>query len=346
MSVDLNATRNAPTIEDDKNELLLKPELKRFLLRPIQYDDLWRFYKQAEASFWVAEEIDLSKDIGDWENKLNDNERHFISYVLAFFAGSDGIVNENLVTRFAREIQIAEARTFYLFQAAIESIHAETYGLLIETFIKDAKKREELFMAIDRVPVIKKKAEWAYKYIESETASFAERLIGFACVEGIFFSGSFAAIFWLKKRGLMPGLGLSNEFISRDEGLHRDYACHLYQHYIQNKLSEEHVKQIITDAVDLEIEFLSDALPVSLIGMNAKLMGQYIQFVADHLMVSLGYDKIYKVSNPFDFMENISLHSKSNFFERKVSAYAKSGVMQSLEGTDSKQFDFSMDEDF
>ena len=342
-SVDLTQTQNAPTLEADKDEYLLKPELKRFILLPIQHHDIWEMYQQAEASFWVASEVNLTQDIIDWEHKLNADEKHFISYVLAFFAGSDGLVAENLVTRFAREIQIAEARMFYIFQGMIEGIHSLVYGQLIETLIKEPREREYLFMAIDKVPVITKKAEWAYQYIESQEASFAERLVGFACIEGIFFSGSFAAIFWLKKRGLMPGLGFSNALISRDEGLHRDFACLLYRKYVTNKLSREKLESIVSDAVDLEIEFLTEALPVRLIGMNADLMAQYIKYVADHLLSSLGSDKLYNVSNPFDFMEMISLEAKENFFERNVSQYSKANAMQT---DNSKNFVFDLEADF
>lgn len=342
MSNPLLKTQNEPTIESDKQELLLKPELKRFVLLPIQYDDIWRMYKEAESSFWTAEEVDLSKDLVHW-GKLNSDEQHFISYVLAFFAASDGMVNENLVTRFGREVQLAEARCMYGFQMMIENIHAEMYGLLIETLIKDRNKQQELFTAVENVPVIRKKAEWAYKFIENQEATFAQRLIGFACVEGIFFSGSFAAIFWLKKRGLMPGLTFSNELISRDEGLHTRFACLLYTNYLQTKLSQETVFKIISEAVELEIEFLTDALPVRLIGMNADLMGQYIKFVADYLCVSLGYDKLYKVTNPFDFMELISLSGKTNFFEKKTGDYARTGVMNSLKEASNHVFDINVD---
>lgn len=312
MSVDFTKSQNAPILESDKEEYLLKPELKRFILLPIQHHDIWKMYQQAESSIWFASEVNLSQDIVDWEHKLNDDERHFISYVLAFFAGSDGLVSENLVTRFAREISVQEARMFYIFQGMIEGIHSLVYGQLIETLIKEPTEREQLFMAIERIPVITKKAEWAYKYIESKEATFAERLVGFACIEGIFFSGSFASIFWLKKRGLMPGLGFSNALISRDEGLHCSFACLLYRNYVVNKLSREKLESIVTDAVNLEIQFLTEALPVRLIGMNADLMGQYIKYVADHLLVSLGSRKVYHASNPFDFMENISMESKES----------------------------------
>ena len=294
-------------------------------------------YKQAEASFWTAEEIDLSQDMKDWEN-LNDNERHFISHVLAFFAASDGIVNENLAVNFMQEVQLPEARCFYGFQIMMENIHSETYSLLIDTYVNNPKEKDRLFNALETVPCVKKKGEWALKWINSE--NFTERLIAFAAVEGIFFSGSFCSIFWLKKRGLMPGLTFSNELISRDEGLHCDFACLLYS-MLQNTLSEERVHAIIKDAVSIEQEFVTDALPVKLIGMNAKLMSQYIEFVADRLLVALGYSKAYNSSNPFDFMEMISLQGKTNFFEKRVAEYQKSGVMS--ERTDNL---FSLDEDF
>lgn len=281
-------------------------------------------YKRAEASFWTAEEIDLSHDLTDWE-KLNEHEKHFVSHVLAFFAASDGIVNENLAMRFSNEIQIPEARCFYGFQIAIENIHSETYSLLIDTYIRDTKEKAKLLNAIETIPCVKKKAEWALRWIQSSD-SFAERLIAFAAVEGIFFSGSFCSIFWLKKRGLMPGLTFSNELISRDEGLHTDFACLLYS-MLQNKLAKDRIYQIITDAVAIEKEFITEALPVHLIGMNASLMSQYIEFVADRLFVALGLPKFYKSTNPFDWMEMISLQGKTNFFEKRVGEYQKSGVM-------------------
>ena len=282
-------------------------------------------YKKAEASFWTAEEIDLTQDPVDWE-KLTANERHFISNVLAFFAASDGIVNENLAQRFSNEVQIHEARCFYGFQIAIENIHAETYSLLIDTYIRNAHEKDRLFNAMETVTSVKKKAEWALKWISSDR-TFAERLIAFAAVEGIFFSGSFCSIFWLKKRGLMPGLTFSNELISRDEGLHCDFACLLYSR-LENKPAYETVRQIILDAVSIEKEFVTDALPVDLIGMNSKMMSEYIEFVADRLMASLGHPKIFNTLNPFDWMELISLQGKTNFFEKRVAEYQKSGVMQ------------------
>lgn len=319
-------------------EPILVENTDRFVLFPIKHNDIWKFYKKAEASFWTAEEIDLSQDTVDWENKLNDDERHFIKHVLAFFAASDGIVNENLAINFLNEVQYPEARCFYGFQVMMENIHSETYSLLIDTYIKDTAEKNHLFKAIDTLPCVKKKAEWAVRWINK--GSFAERLVAFAAVEGIFFSGSFCSIFWLKKRGLMPGLSFSNELISRDEGLHCDFACLLYSQLV-NKLSEDSVKEIISNAVEYEKEFVSDALPVKLIGMNAELMCQYIEFCADRLLLSLGVGKIYNAKNPFDFMEMISLQGKTNFFEKRVSEYQKSGVMSS-----SAEQQFSLDEDF
>lgn len=319
-------------------EPLLQENKNRFVLFPIQHDEIWKMYKQAEASFWTAEEIDLSPDLADWE-KLNDNERHFIKHVLAFFAASDGIVNENLAEQFLAEVQVPEARCFYGFQVAIENIHSETYSLLIDTYIKDPVEKDHLFNALDTVPCVQKKAEWALKWIDEKTP-FAERLVAFAAVEGIFFSGSFCSIFWLKKRGLMPGLTFSNELISRDEGLHCDFACLLYG-MLENKLEEWKIREIITDAVSIEKEFIMDALPVSLIGMNAKLMAEYIEFCADRLLVALGYSKAYGTANPFPWMDLISLQGKTNFFEKRVAEYQKAGVM-----SDKDKQVFSLDEDF
>lgn len=320
------------------NEPLLKENDSRFVLFPIKYDEIWKMYKQAEASFWTTEEIDLSSDQKDWDN-MNDDERHFISHVLAFFAASDGIVNENLVLNFMKEVQIPEARCFYGFQVAIENIHAETYSLLIDTYIKDAAEKDKMFNAMETVPCVQKKAKWAMKWID-EAPSFGHRLVAFAAVEGIFFSGSFCSIFWLKKRGLMPGLSFSNELISRDEGLHCDFACLLFS-MLNDRPSSEEVTKIITDAVEFEKEFVTDALPVSLIGMNAELMTEYIEFVADRLLVSLGADRVYNTKNPFPWMELISLQGKTNFFEKRVGDYQKSGVMS---GKDSQKF--SLEEDF
>jgi len=322
-----------------ENELLLRENKDRFVILPIKYPAIWEMYKKAEASFWTAEEIDLSDDQKHWD-AMNDGERHFVSHILAFFAASDGIVNENLAVNFMSEVQLPEARCFYGFQIMMENIHSETYALLIDTYIKDPTEKDRLFHAVDTIPCVQKKAEWALRWINNGT--FAERLVAFAAVEGIFFSGSFCSIFWLKKRGLMPGLTFSNELISRDEGSHCEFACLLYS-MLENKLSKEAVTKIITDAVEIEKEFISDALPVSLIGMNAKLMSQYIEFVADRWLGELGYPKHYGASNPFDFMEMISLQGKTNFFEKRVGDYQKSGVMNTG-GGDSKSF--SLDEDF
>ena len=283
-------------------------------------------YKKAEASFWTAEEVDLSKDLHDWHNRLNDDERYFISHVLAFFAASDGIVNENLVERFSGEVQIPEARCFYGFQIMMENIHSEMYSLLIDTYIKDTKQRTYLFDAIDTIPCIRKKADWALRWIADKNSTFAQRLVAFAAVEGNLFSGSFASVFWLKKRGLMPGLTFSNELISRDEGMHTDFACLLISH-LKHRPSKEAILNIITEAVLIEQEFLIDALPCALLGMNSNLMKQYIEFVADRLLVALGNNKQYNVTNPFDFMENISLAGKTNFFEKRVGDYQKAGLM-------------------
>ena len=313
-------------------------------------------YKKAEASFWTAEEIDLSKDLHDWNKRLNDDERFFISHVLAFLATSDGIVYENLVESFSLEVQIPEARCFYGFQIMMENIHSETYSLLIDTYISDVRQRQYLFNAIDNIPCIRKKADWALRWISDEKSTFACRLVAFAAVEGIFFSGSFASIFWLKKRGLMAGLTFSNELISRDEGMHTDFACLLFSQ-LKHKPSPELVQSIITEAVTIEQEFLSDALPCALLGMNANLMCQYIEFVADRLLLALGNKKFYNATNPFDFMENISLGGKTNFFEKRVGEYQKAGVMESfnkkkdnLDGSSAPapvmNGDFAFDEDF
>jgi ribonucleoside-diphosphate reductase beta chain len=320
-------------------EPILAKDNNRFVLFPIQHDDIWSFYKKAEASFWTAEEIDLSPDLIDWEHKLTDDERHFVKHILAFFAASDGIVNENLAENFLSEVQYTEAKFFYGFQVAIENIHSETYSLLIDTYIKDSADKNHLFNAIDTLDCVRKKADWALRWIDK--GSFAERLVAFAAVEGIFFSGSFCSIFWLKKRGLMPGLSFSNELISRDEGLHCDFACLLYNNHVVNKLSKDQVKEIIMDAVEIEKEFVTDALPVRLIGMNSDLMAQYIEFVADRLLQELGSEKVYNVSNPFDFMDMISIQGKTNFFEKRVAEYQKAGV---LDGKNNQTF--SIDEEF
>ena len=325
-------------------ELLLNPTSDRFVLFPIKHNNIWDMYKKAMASFWTAEEIDLYSDLDDWNN-LNDQERHFISHILAFFSASDGIVNENLCLRFYNDVQIPEARAFYGFQIAMENIHAETYGLLIDTYIKDAKQKDHLLNAIKTIPCITKKADWAMKWINGNE-SFAERLVAFAAIEGIFFSGSFCSIFWLKKRGLMPGLTFSNELISRDEGLHTDFACLLYKDYIQNKPSESRIVELVTEAVAFECEFITEALPVSLIGMNSANMIEYIKFCADRLMRQLGYSNIYNAKNPFDWMELISMQGKTNFFERKVSEYQKAGVVNSTKEGNGNAFAFSTDIDF
>jgi len=296
-------------------------------------------YKKAEASFWTAEEVDLSKDMGHWEDKLNADERFFISRVLAFFAASDGIVNENLVVRFSKEIQIPEARCFYGFQIMIENIHSEMYSLLIDTYIKDPVERDFLFRAVDTVPCVAKKADWAMRWISDDASTFGERLTAFAAVEGIFFSGSFAAIFWLKKRGLMPGLTFSNELISRDEGLHTDFACLLVKH-LERPPSAEVIVRIVTEAVVIEQEFLTEALPCALIGMNCTMMCRYIEFVADRLLVALGCPKFYNSENPFDFMELISLQGKTNFFEKRVGDYQKAGVVNQNSFTFTTEADF------
>ncbi|GAA5898324.1 hypothetical protein JCM5296_001342 [Sporobolomyces johnsonii] len=339
-----------PAITCDLDEPILKPNDQRFVLFPIQYHEIWGQYKRAQASFWTAEEMDLSKDLNHWDTKLKDDEKYFIQHVLAFFAASDGIVNENLVERFGSEVQIAEARCFYGFQIMMENIHSEVYSLLIDTYVREPEQRDKLFNAIETIPAIKKKADWALKWISDERSVFGERLVAFAAVEGIFFSGSFASIFWLKKRGLMPGLTFSNELISRDEGLHTDFACLLFSH-LERRPHPETVEMIIREAVEIEQEFLTEALPVKLIGMNADLMCQYIEFVADRLLVALGNDKIYNKENPFDFMEMISMEGKTNFFEKRVSDYQKAGIMAKQTakeaGTDTAKGNmFSLDEDF
>jgi ribonucleoside-diphosphate reductase beta chain len=323
-----------------QQEPLLQENKDRFVLFPIKHQDIWKMYKQHEASFWTAEEIDLQADLPHWQQKLSDDERYFIKHVLAFFAASDGIVNENLAVNFLQEVQYPEARCFYGFQVMMENIHSETYSLLIDTYIKDPTEKDHLLRAIDTIPCVKDKADWALRWIGK--GSFAERLIAFAAVEGIFFSGSFCSIFWLKKRGLMPGLSFANELISRDEGLHCDFACLLYTRHLVEQLPKETVQKIIGDAVRIEKEFVSDSLPVRLIGMNADLMCQYIEFVADRLLLALDCGKIFNATNPFDFMELISLQGKTNFFEKRVGEYQKSGVMNS----NAKEETFSFTDDF
>jgi len=324
---------------NEQVEPILVENPNRFVLFPIQHDDIWAEYKKSEACIWTAEEIDLSQDMTDWTDKLNDDERHFVKHVLAFFAASDGIVNENLAENFVSEVQYTEAKFFCGFQIMMENIHSETYSLLIDTYIKDNKEKDYLFNAIDTMDCVKKKAEWAMRWIDNGT--FAERLIAFAAVEGIFFSGSFCSIFWLKKRGLMPGLSFSNELISRDEGMHCDFACLLYNDHIQNKLPKSQIRDIIANAVEIEKEFVTDALPVSLIGMNAEMMCEYIEFVADRLLVALNVGKMFNAENSFPWMDLISLEGKTNFFEKRVGDYQKSGVM-----ADRDSQVFSLDEDF
>lgn len=309
-------------------EKILIENPNRFVLFPIQHNDIWDYYQKSQAAFWTAEEIDLIQDINDWSNKLNDNERYFIKNVLAFFSASDGIVNENIAENFVREVQYTEAKFFYGFQIMMENIHSQVYSLLIDTFIKDDKEKHELFNALELNPAVKKKGEWALKWIKSD--SFIERLIAFAVVEGIFFSGSFCSIFWLKKRGLMDGLCFSNELISRDEALHCDFACHLFKNHIENKISHERVLEIVLDALDIEKQFITESLPVSLIGMNSTLMKQYLEFVADGLLVNLGFPKHFNSENPFDFMELISLNGKTNFFEKRVGEYNKASIVNSF----------------
>ncbi|MCX8212514.1 MAG: ribonucleoside-diphosphate reductase beta chain [Neolewinella sp.] len=322
-----------------KLEPILAENDGRFVLFPIEHDDIWKYYKDNEACFWTAEEVDLSADLNDWNNKLNDNERHFIKHVLAFFAASDGIVNENLAENFVAEVQYTEAKFFYGFQIMMENIHSETYSLLIDTYISDPKEKDYLFNAIETMPPVKKKAEWALRWIDNGT--FAERIVAFAAVEGIFFSGSFCSIFWLKKRGLMPGLTFSNELISRDEGMHCDFACMIYNNHIVHKLAPGVVTGIIKDAVAIEKEFVSESLPVNLIGMNCDMMCQYIEFVADRLLSELGQEKVWNVENPFPWMDMINLQGKTNFFEKRVGEYQKAGVT-----SDRDKQAFSLDEDF
>ena len=321
-------------------EPILQDNKDRFVIFPIKHHDIWEWYKKQEACIWTAEEIDLHQDLNDWNNKLNDDERYFIKHILAFFAASDGIVNENLAENFVSEVQYPEAKFFYGFQLMMENIHSETYSLLIDTYVKDEAEKNQLFHAIEVFPAIKEKAEWALKWVQSP--NFSERLIAFAAVEGIFFSGSFCSIYWLKKRGLMPGLTFSNELISRDEGMHCDFAVHLHNHHLVNKVSKERITEILTNALDIERKFITESLPASLIGMNSKLMTQYLEFVTDRLLVELGCNKVFNVTNPFDFMDMISLQGKTNFFEKRVSEYQKAGVMNN----DSSAQKISFDADF
>lgn len=320
-----------PILEDNPN---------RFVLFPIVHDDIWAFYKKSEASFWTAEEIDLHQDLTDWNTKLTNDEQYFIKHILAFFAASDGIVNENLAENFVNEVQYSEAKFFYGFQIMMENIHSETYSLLIDTYVKDDAEKDNLFKAIEVFPAIKKKADWALQWIDSD--SFAERLIAFAAVEGIFFSGAFCSIYWLKKRGLMPGLTFSNELISRDEGVHCDFAVHLHNHHLVNKVPPARIKEILLDALTIEREFITESLPISLIGMNAKLMTQYLEFVTDRLLTELNLEKEFNVTNPFDFMDMISLQGKTNFFEKRVGEYQKAGVLNA----EDQETKISFDADF
>ncbi|MBQ0767728.1 MAG: ribonucleotide-diphosphate reductase subunit beta [Bizionia sp.] len=322
-------------------EPILQENKDRFVIFPIQHHDLWEWYKKSQASIWTAEEIDLHQDLSDWSNKLNDDERYFIKHILAFFAASDGIVNENLAENFVNEVQYSEAKFFYGFQIMMENIHSETYSLLIDTYVKDDAEKDNLFNAIETFPAIKKKAEWALKWIESP--SFSERLIAFAAVEGIFFSGSFCSIFWLKKRGLMPGLTFSNELISRDEGMHCDFAVHLHENHLVNKVPKERIREILVDALNIEREFITESLPASLIGMNSKLMTQYLEFVTDGLLDDLGCEKEFNTANPFDFMDMISLQGKTNFFEKRVGDYQKAGVMDINKGDDEDKYNMDFD---
>ncbi|BAV31392.1 ribonucleoside-diphosphate reductase [Tenacibaculum phage pT24] len=322
-------------------EPILVENPNRFVIFPIQHNDIWEMYKNQQAMYWTAEELDLQSDLNDWNNKLNDNERYYIKHILAFFAASDGIVNENLCENFVAEVQYTEAKFFYSFQMMMENIHSETYSLLIDTYVKDELEKDKLFKAIENFPAIKEKAEWALKWIESP--SFAERLIAFAAVEGIFFSGAFCSIFWLKKRGLMAGLTFSNELISRDEGLHCDFAIHLHKNHVINQVPKERITEILVSALDIERGFITESLPVSLIGMNSKLMTQYLEFVTDRLLTEFGCEKVYNSQNPFDFMEMQSLQGKTNFFEKRVSEYQKAGVKNSAFG---KKDTFDIDLDF
>ena len=326
-------------------EPMLRENLDRFVLFPIEHSDIWEMYKQEQACFWTAEEIDLAEDLDHWENKLNDDERHFLKHILAFFAASDGIINENLVMNFSNEVQWPEARAFYGFQIMMENVHAETYSLLIDTYIKDTKEKNHLFKALETVPSVATKGNWAMRWLSRKRGNFAERLVAFAAIEGIFFSGSFCALFWLKKRGIMPGMTFSNELISRDEGLHCDFACLLHNKLVRGA-GENKIRQIISEAVTIEKEFIVDALPVSLIGMNCELMATYIEFVADRLLIAFGCAKMYDAENPFPWMEMISMQGKTNFFEKRVGEYQKAGVMKSGSTLGSVQTTFSMEEDF
>lgn len=317
---------------------LLSEDTKRYVIFPIKRDDVWKMYKKSEANFWTTEELDLSKDLKDF-NRLNENERYFIENILAFFAASDGIVNENLVERFCKDVQLLEAKFFYGFQIAMENIHSETYSLLIDTYVKDITKKKKLFNAIETIPSVQKKADWALKWISDEKSTFGTRVIAFAAVEGIFFSGSFCSIFWLKKRGLMPGLCFANELISRDEGLHTEFAVLMYS-MLKDKPSKETILEIVKEAVELEKEFITESLPCNLIGMNMDLMKQYIEYVSDRLLLMLGLEKVYNSSNPFPWMELISVQGKTNFFEKRVGEYSN------IAGSEKENNVFELDDDF
>ena len=325
-------------MSNSRKEPLLTENENRYVMFPIVDADIWKMYKKQMDCFWRAEEIDLSKDIKHWPT-LTENEQHFVKHILAFFAASDGIVLENLGQRFMNEVQIAEARAAYGFQIMMENIHSETYSLLIDTLVKEEREKTKLFEAINNFPCIKKKADWAIKWINDKRSSFATRLVAFACVEGIFFSGAFCSIYWLKKRGLMPGLTFSNELISRDEGMHTDFAVLLFSK-LEKKPKRAKILEILKDAVAIEKEFICEALPCKLIGMNSKLMSQYIEFVADRLLVQLGFNKHYKTSNPFDFMEMISLEGKTNFFEKRVGDYSLSSDKKTEEAFSMEDVDF------
>jgi ribonucleoside-diphosphate reductase subunit M2 len=339
-NVNLNIKKYS-TKDLEKDEPILKENKQRFVLFPIHYPELWKAYKKAEASFWTAEEIDFSKDKQDWDNQMNDNERYFIKHILAFFAGSDGIVLENLMQNFCSEVQLPEARCFYSFQGSIENIHSEVYSLLIDKYVDDPTEKDTLFNAIENISCIQKKAEWAIKWMNPSHASFHERVVAFATVEGVFFSGSFCAIYWLKKRGLMPGLTFSNELISRDEGMHTDFAILIYN-MLKHRLDTDRIYEIIKEAVEIEKEFINQSIPCAMIGMNATLMSQYIEYVADRLIVQLGYPKLYKSENPFDFMQLISMEGKTNFFEKRVSEYSLASVSVDSNKKDS-EIEFNAD---
>lgn len=326
-------------MQGTSNEEILTETTNRFVLYPVKYTPIWNMYKTAVSAFWQVEEIDLSKDIDHWENKLNENERNFIENILSFFAASDGLVDENLVTRFYNDVKIPEARAFYTFQMAMETVHSEMYSLMLDTFVKDQDKRDKLFNGMNTIPAIKKKADWTVKWIEDQDAPFAQRLVAFAVVEGIMFSGAFASIYWLKERNLMPGLCASNVAISRDESLHTEFAILLYS-YLSNKLSKEQVQSIIKEAVEIEIQFITESIPCNMLGMNSNLMSEYVKYVADRLLTQLGSDKIYNTSNPFPFMDRIAMENKVNFFEERPLEYNKANVGK----TD--VYDFSLDEDF